>query len=144
MFNFAEKFPDYDVDELGNVYKHNEIITPFKSNNYFQVLLFDNNHNRRVLGVHTVVAMKYLDYFDGCVVHHKNGNAHDNSLNNLEVLSRSEHSRLHGKNNEKFKTLNLGKPSWNKGMKMSEEFCKHCSISAKKRWEREKQQNKAV
>lgn len=134
MFNFRDIFPNYDVDECGNVYKQGKLIKPFKSNKYLQVLLFDKDANRKVMGVHTIVAMKYLDYFIGCVVHHKNGNTHDNSLENLEVLSRSKHSQMHGKENEQFKLSNKGKVAWNKGLKMSEEFCKHCSISAKKRW----------
>lgn len=132
--NFKEMFPNYDVDKQGNVYKQGILVKPFKSNKYLQVVLVDKEQNKKVLGVHTVVAMKYLNYFKGCVVHHINGNTHDNTLENLEVISRSEHSKLHGKNNEKFKTLNLNKPAWNKGLKMSKEFCEHCSISAKKRW----------
>lgn len=139
MFNFKEIFPNYDVDKQGNVYKQGILVKPFKSNKYFQVVLFDKEHNKKVLGVHTIVAMKYLNYFKGCVVHHINGNTHDNSLENLEVISRSEHSKLHGKDNERFKTMNLNKPAWNRGIKMSESFCQHCSISAKKRWK-----NKAI
>lgn len=138
MYDFRNMFPDYDVDEYGNVYKKGIIIKPFKSNKYLQVVLFDKNRNKRVLGVHTIVAMKYLDYFIGCVVHHKNESTHDNSVGNLEVLSRSEHSRLHGKENDKFKMLNLGKEAWNRGKKMSEDFCRHCSASAKRRWDNTK------
>ena len=29
------------------------------------------------------------------IVHHKDGNKHNNSLENLEILSRSEHAKLH-------------------------------------------------
>lgn len=134
MFNFNEMYPAYDVDEQGNVYKQGHIIKPFKSNKYLQVVLFDKDNNKRVYGVHTIVAMKYLDYFPGCVIHHKNNDTHDNRLINLTVLSRSEHSRLHGMNNARFKELNKNKTAWNKGLKMPKEFCKHCSISAKKRW----------
>ena len=31
------------------------------------------------------------------VVHHKDGNRHNNDLDNLEVMSRSEHTRLHNR-----------------------------------------------
>lgn len=68
IFAFNEMYPDYDVDEQGNVYNHGELMKPFKSNKYLQVVLHDVNHRGKVMGVHTVVAMKYLDYFPGCVV----------------------------------------------------------------------------
>lgn len=32
---------------------------------------------------------------DGCVVHHKNDDKHDNSFENLEEILKSDHSRLH-------------------------------------------------
>lgn len=133
MNYLQEYFPRYDCDEFGNVFKDGKPAKVFKSNKYLQVLLFDTNNNRRVCGVHTVVAMKYLDYFDGCIVHHKDNNQHNNSVSNLVVMSRTEHASLHGYLNIGFKTMNLGKPAWNRGLKMSEEFCKHCSEGAKRR-----------
>lgn len=127
----SRNFPGYDCDIFGNVYKHGEIIRPFKSNKYLQVCLFDINHNKKVVGVHSVIAMKYLKYFDGCVVHHKDGNTKNNSIGNLLVMSRKEHSSHHGKNNISFINMNRGKAAWNRGMKMSDEFKRHCSESAK-------------
>ena len=126
-------FKDYDCDEYGNVYKCGKLLKQCCSNGYKQVTMRDENAKRRVCGVHCVVAMKYLNYFDGCVVHHKDGNRENNNLDNLEVYYRNFHSHLHGLNNESFKCLNKGKPAWNRGVKMSDEFCKHCSDSAKKR-----------
>lgn len=130
---FSEQFPNYDVDELGIVYKNNEPVKPFKSNKYYQVVLYDYKGTKKVYGVHTIVAMKYLDYFPGCVVHHKNNDTHDNRVSNLEIYTRSEHSRMHNKNNDKLKLLNKGKIAWNRGLKMSKEFCEHCSLAAKRR-----------
>lgn len=133
MYNFNERFPDYDVLEDGKVYKNGNEVKPFKSNKYLQVLLFDVNHKRKVCGVHTIVAMKYLDYYDGCVVHHKDGNPQNNNLNNLEIHSRSEHSSLHSINNPNLKLYCKGVIPWNKGMKMSKDFCEKCRESAKRR-----------
>ena len=130
--NFLIDYPDYDVDKEGNVYKNGNIIKPFKSNKYLQVLIFDKNHNRRVCGVHTLVATKYIDnYYEGCVVHHKNHNTHDNRVQNLEILSRSLHSRLHGKNNTSLSNYIKINGPWNKGKRMSEEAKKHLSEKRK-------------
>ena len=124
-------FPDYYATPDGNIYKQDGTkVKYFKSNKYDQCLLFDKNHKRHIFGVHNAVSM-YLDdnWFDGCDVHHKNENTHDNRIENLEPLSRSDHTRLHfpEKHFEK-----LEYHAWNKGMKMSDEFRQKCSISKKK------------
>lgn len=100
MDYLQEHFPEYDCDEYGNVTKNGEPAKIFKSNKYFQVLLFDKNHKRKVCGVHTVMAMKYLNYFEGCIVHHLDGNTTNNLLSNLEVQSRSQHSHYHAGHKE--------------------------------------------
>lgn len=139
MENYLQKnYPEYDCDEDGNVFKDGKRITPFRSNKYLQVCLFDGFGKKRVVGVHTVVAMKYLNYFEGCTIHHINENAHDNSVSNLQVMSRSDHSRTHGLKNETFKRMNRGKTPWNKGMKMSDEFRRKCSMMALRRNARER------
>lgn len=136
-----EHYPDYDCDESGTIYKKGTPITPFKSNKYLQVCLFDTNHKKHIVGVHTVVAMRYLNYFEGCVVHHLDENTGNNQVSNLVVMTRREHASFHAKQNLTFNLFNKGKVAWNKGLKMSEEFCKHCSESAKKRRSREKLNN---
>lgn len=134
MYNFQEMFPNYDVDELGRVYKNGVEIKPFKSNKYLQVLLFDTNHKRHIFGVHTVVAMKYLqDYTRGCIVHHIDENTHNNALNNLHILSRCEHSSLHSKGNMRLANYVKEHGPVNKGRKMSKDFCQKCSARAKLR-----------
>ena len=134
MYDFNGLYPDYDVTKDGTVYKNGKIMKPFKSNKYDQVLLFDTNHKRKVCGVHVVVAMKYLDYFDGCVVHHIDGNTQNNSLKNLEVQTRKEHSTMHGAGRiipyDRTKRV-----PWNKGKKMSREFCMKCREATKRRKE---------
>lgn len=134
IYNFKEKFPNYDVSEAGVVYKNGAELKPFKSNKYLQVLLYDTNHNRHVLGVHTVVAMKYLNgYRDGCVVHHIDGDCHNNKVDNLQVLTRNGHSKMHLKNPYMLADYIKKFGPANKGKKMSTEFCEKCSESAKKR-----------
>ena len=140
--NYLHKhYPEYDCDENGIIYKNGNPITPFKSNKYLQVCLFDVDHKKHILGVHTVVAMRYLNYFEGCVVHHLDEDTTNNKVTNLVIMTRREHESYHAKQNLSFKLSNKGKQAWNKGLKMSDEFCKHCSDSAKKRSTREKLDN---
>lgn len=133
MNYLQENFPDFDCNEQGEVFKKGIKITPFKSNKYFQVCLFTKENVKKVVGVHTVIAMKYLNYFEGCVVHHKDENPHNNKLENLEIMSREAHIKIHMDGNPKFLLACKGRTPWNKGKKMSEDFRKKCSESAKKR-----------
>ena len=62
------------------------------------------HHGRPVfkaMGIHTIMAHTYLNYFKRCVVHHKDNNKLNNKLNNLEIMTWAEHSKLHnsGSNN---------------------------------------------
>lgn len=82
-------------------------------------------------------------------VHHKNGNRQDNCLENLEVLSASEHRRRHNLENNPFlgkvhtiktrekmsfiaRTRGFGK--WNLGIPRSEEVKLKISEGQKRRW----------
>jgi len=44
---------------------------------------------------HILIVKALGNYFDGCIVHHINGDGTDNNPKNLEVMSRSDHARLH-------------------------------------------------
>ena len=129
-------FKNYDCDIYGNVYKNGKPISQCNSNGYKQVTMRDENFKRHILGVHVVVAMKYLDYYEGCVVHHKDENKSNNNLYNLEVANSTYHKSYHAKRNLNFIEGNKSKKPWNKGLKMSDEFRQHCSESAKKRAKR--------
>lgn len=134
------KYPRFDVDEQGNVYKDSILMKSFRSNGYRQVVLVDDQGNQKVAGVHCVVAMKYLDYYEGCIVHHKDQDRSNNHLDNLEVKDSVEHLKYHGQQVAKtYSEAMKGKIPWNKGKKMSDDFRKKCSESAKKRVEREKE-----
>lgn len=125
---FKRKYPNYMVTPDGAVYKNGYEMKPFKSNKYLQVLLYDVEHNRHIFGVHTLVAMVYLsDFYFGCIVHHKDGNTHNNSVDNLEIMSQSEHAQKHGKVYCACAEYNKKYGSWNKGKHMTLEQRKHLS-----------------
>lgn len=130
--SFKYKYPNYTVTSDGVVYKDGYEMKPFKSNKYLQVVLYDVEHNRHVFGLHTLVAMIYLsDFYSGCVVHHKDGNTHNNNVENLEIMSRSEHSRKHGKEYCACGEYNKKYGSWNKGKPLSDEHKEHLKIACK-------------
>lgn len=134
MNDFYGMFPNYIVEPCGNVFKNGIKLTPFKSNDYLQVLLYDKEHKRHIFGVHTLVAMVHLDnFFNGCVVHHIDGDKKNNDVKNLKIYSRNEHSREHNKNNTTLVDYVKNNGPANKGKKMPVDFCKKCSDSAKKR-----------
>lgn len=131
---FCDQFPDYTITPDGRVFKGERELKPFHSNKYLQVLLFDSQHKRHIFGVHTLVAWVYIpEFYTGCIVHHKDKDCHNNSVENLEVLSQSEHARRHGKEYCALADYNKKYGPPNKGKKMSDAFCRKCSESAKKR-----------
>lgn len=132
--DFKERYPNYDITTDGRVFKNGIEMKPFKSNKYLQVVLYDIEHQCKVYGVHSLVAMVYIpEYYVGCIVHHKDGNCHNNCVDNLEVLSQSEHARNHNKNNRTLTDYVKKTGPHNKGKKMSAAFCKKCSDSARRR-----------
>lgn len=88
----------YLVTEDGQIYDRQNDLKPikqFKSNGYTQCCIFDEN-GKHVVGVHSVVAQAYCsDWFEGCVVHHKDENKHNNKASNLECFARDTHSKMH-------------------------------------------------
>lgn len=54
------------------------------------------------------------------VVHHINGDIYDNSLDNLQLMSRSEHIRYHNLERNKFKKPKVKEPKENKPRKIKQ------------------------
>ena len=123
-------FSHYYVDKKGIVYhKDKTPVKMFHSCGYLQVYMRDDNNKRHVYGAHQVVAMAYLDYFPGCVVHHIDGDKHNNRLENLSVTNRSDHAKFHADATKLNEYNKMHRPP-NKGKKMSAEFRQHCRDDA--------------
>lgn len=92
-------FPNYEVSSVGRVRSKRGLLSPFRHNQYTLVNLF-----RGRAFVQCKVHVLVLETFvgprpEGYQAHHKNGNKHDNRVENLEWLSAKDHGRTHRKFN---------------------------------------------
>lgn len=133
------KLSRYEATDDGHIFdkQTGKLIKEFKSNKYLQCQVYDDENIPHVFGVHQVVARLRCDtWFEGCIVHHKDEDTHNNCPDNLECYSRKSHTSYHmrqpNRQNALGEYVKCHGPA-NKGKKMSEEFRKHCSESAKKR-----------
>lgn len=91
------EFPNYTIDNLGNVYnKFKNILSPQKDKHtgYYFVNLYNENGMSRK-SIHRLVLTTFTSLIDMKfpVVNHKDGNKSNNSLDNLEWCSYSENTR---------------------------------------------------
>ena len=95
-----------------------KILKPWKRSCYLLVDLW-NNSKRDIRSIHVLVYETFVNKIkNGMMIHHKDENKLNNSVDNLEMLSCKTHNKIH----------HGGKPSWNKGKKMPPE-------TYKKMWE---------
>ena len=75
--------------------------------------------NGKLIDEHVYIwVLHFGDVPEGYVVHHKDGNPHNNDISNLEIMQRAEHSRMHRINSHltsatKEKLSSAAKRSWN-------------------------------
>lgn len=132
----AAEFSRYIVSPQGTVFdtKLNRYSKLFRSNGYVQCRMQSNSGRAIVMGLHTAVAMfNDPDYFEGCVVHHVDGDKTNNCVDNLRCMTRSAHTKMHADPSAMIRRNRTLGPH-NKGKKMGEAFCAKCSESAKRRW----------
>jgi hypothetical protein len=91
-----------------------KILKKWKRSCYFLVDLW-NGSKRDTRSVHILIYEAFISKIKkGMMIHHKDENKLNNDVENLEMLSCQTHNRIH----------HGGKPSWNKGLKMSPEVHK--------------------
>ena len=91
IYKTIEGFPNYQVSNLGNVksinYRHTnkeKVLNPSLRRNYYSVQLYNKN-GLKVCNIHRLVAEAFIPNPDNLpVVNHKDGNIHNNSVDNLE------------------------------------------------------------
>ena len=88
------------------------ILKQWKRSSYLLVDLWKDG-KRDIRSVHHLVFDAFSSEDVGnYLIHHKDGNKLNNSIENLELISVLEHNRIH----------HCGQPAWNKGVKMPPEI----------------------
>ena len=118
----------YEVSNMGRVRnaQTNRVLSPGISQGYYYVALYchGQRHNKQV---HRLVAEAFLDNPENHpIINHKNEIRNDNVVSNLEWCSYSYNNTYGGVSMRKSESLK-GRPTWNKGKKMSDEYCKRVS-----------------
>jgi hypothetical protein len=99
-------FSRYEASNTGKIrslnYKNSgkiHLIHPCLSGGYFKTMLLSDSGKYKTWNVHKWVAMTFLGENVGMEINHKSGNKKDNSLENIEYLTRSQniqHAYDHG------------------------------------------------
>lgn len=98
MTNIYKPIPTfnmYAINAIGQVRQVDDgcIVEPFILSGYYHLTLLDNDGSKRIMGVHRLVAMVWLDLpdnWENLVVNHLNGNKLDNRNVNLEWCTHQE------------------------------------------------------
>jgi hypothetical protein len=90
-----QDFPNYNISSFGNV-KNNltdKLLKPCLKSGYYHISL-TNNKIRKIFKIHRLVASEFLDNPDNkSDVNHKDKNKLNNSINNLEWMTRKENNQ---------------------------------------------------
>lgn len=98
-----QEAPRYYISNLGRVKsfaidKKNGHLLAIHCDRYgyqYVKLTPEKGQNRRFFRIHRLIAEYWKDnYFSGAVIHHKDGDRTNNSIDNLEILTPQEHNRL--------------------------------------------------
>ena len=88
----------YIVTPDGQIFdkqRNNQPVRQFASKEYLSCCIYDK-YGKHKIDIHRIIAKSYChDWFDGCVVHHIDGNKHNNNASNLKCMTKAEHAKLH-------------------------------------------------
>jgi hypothetical protein len=143
----------YIIDSNGNIYnKKNgyklKVLNQYRVSRGYPYYILNKNGERFVKKIHRLVAIQFLNNENNLpIVNHIDGNKLNFNVNNLEWVTYSENSKYNykiglqkpkfGEENPMYgkipynKGIKTNKPSWNRGLKHSEESKKKMSENRK-------------
>lgn len=82
------------VDDMGHIYKNNELVKPFEKANHLAIYLTFSDGTVKSLYVHQLVGLAFFGVLTSrknkTAIHHKDGNKFNNRLENLELTTISD------------------------------------------------------
>lgn len=129
----------YEVSNIGNIRNSQtgHILSPGISQGYYYVVLSKHGEKRNKQ-VNRLVAEAFISNPDCLpIVNHKNEVKTDNVVENLEWCTYSYNNSYGNAPRHRSESLK-GLPSWNKGKKMTAEYCKKVSDGMKEYYRKRK------
>ena len=129
----------YEVSNIGNVRNSltGHILSPGLSQGYYYVVLCRHG-NRCNKQVNRLVAEAFIDNPENYpIVHHKNEIKTDNFVDNLQWCTYSYNNTYGDASLHRSESLK-GHSAWNKGKKMTDEYCKRVSDAMKEYYRKRK------
>lgn len=109
-------FPDYAASMCGNIISYRRskprLMIPVENSHGYMVVTVRGDNRQFTETVHRLVAQAFFEKKSTRLIHvnHKNGNKHDNSLSNLELITAKENTE-HAINLGLRNTLGINNPS---------------------------------
>jgi len=90
-------YPKYQVNKNGDIFgpRGNKLTPSKRSGGYLFVRIYIDNKSSIGLTVQTIVARTFIGDVKGKIVHHVDGDVSNNNVNNLRIMTQSDHIRLH-------------------------------------------------
>lgn len=131
----CRRFPGYFINEMGDVFslKSGKIMKPSVSNSGYLCLVLRVSGKYSSTFIHREISDAFISCVDGFDVNHINGNKRDNSLSNLEVVTRKQnidHALITGlrKTKHSQETIRKIRKMYSDGYRQSE-ICKEIGLS---------------
>lgn len=87
-----DNYPEYLIGKDGKIYSQKRKIFMKPNGNRYRSITLSNSEGHKAFTIHRLVAIAYIPKIseDKCVVNHKDGDTHNNHVDNLEWVTQAE------------------------------------------------------